>query len=240
MKKLSFKNRISIVFAFLINILCSFFLVYFSRENYRGLEFDYSSGQMIFITLSFICLTVIMQNRSDCLFKNENIFILTRIGSRRRALKSELIKIFILVFAYEFVGNLSVMLFASLCDKFYDFKQTILMLACDFIIKLFLIIIQFVFDRVLTHNIGFLFVCLIFMLTIMAGTGLYIYCEEVVRSEAMMTLNKLILVNYISLARANYLEVNLFIPLVSAIAITAATILILFKNVTKTSILPKE
>ncbi len=218
-------------------------IIYFSHGAYIGIEFNYSSGQFIFISLSFVCLTVIMQSRSDCLFKQDNIIRLSRIGSRRKALKEELEKIFLLVFIYEMESAAGILIFSLLMGKDLNLYYIVLLFALNFIIKLLMIIIQFILDLKLTYNFGFLIISIAYMLMLLAGSGIYLYCNEIADTDLISKLtliNKLNVINYTSLSRAFDLIDNAENALFVIIALIVPIISVLFIKIKNYSILPKE
>lgn len=241
MKKLSLKNNVSVIIAMLINAFCSFFLVYFSKEEFLGIEFNFNTGHIIFTALSFICLTVIMQNRSSCLFKEDNIVRLTRIGSRRKALKIELIKIVFVVFLYEFIGDLFIFIFSLVLNK--SFGSLAQMFILNYLIKLLLMIIQFAMDRVFSHNFGFMIISVMFITLLLIGSGIYAFCEKSSDNaliSKLLFLNKLNLINYVSISRANFLTDKIIYPLLSAIGLISVVSAALFVKIKKINLLPKE
>lgn len=243
MKKLSLKNRISIVVSVVINILCSFFLVYFSFEEYAGIEFDYNAGHLVFTSLSFICLTVIMQNRSDCLFADDNIIRLSRIGSRRKALIIELLKIISTVFVYELVGTVSICVFSFSLKKALSLTSIILMFIMGYLVKLFLMIIQFIMDRVFVHNFGFMLISILFMVLLLVGSGIYYFCEQssdIQLVGKLLILNKLNLINYVSISRTYYLTQKILYPLLATLGLIGISIGILYNKIKNINLLSKE
>lgn len=243
MKRLNLNTKISTFIAMIINIICSFFLIYFSFEGYKGIEFDYNTGHLIFTALSFICLSVIMQNRTDCLFIDNNLIRLSRIGSRRKALIFELLKTIFYVFIYECIGAISVCIFAVLLKENLRAEDIAMMFILGYLIKLFLIIIQFIMDRIFTHNIGFMIICLLFLTLLLAGSGIYYFCENAQDTELtskLLILNKLNLINYISISRTNYLTDNILYPLSTVIGLNIISITVLFIKIKKLNLIPKE
>ena len=62
------KRKVSFVIVLAINALCAFMLVWLSIETYSGAQFGYDYGILIFCTLEFVALSLLMKNREDCLF----------------------------------------------------------------------------------------------------------------------------------------------------------------------------
>lgn len=245
MKSLNLKNgnKISIIAAIIINIFCSFFLIFFSYEKYEGIEFDYNTGHLIFLSLSFICLTVIMTNRSDCLFIDDNLIRLSRIGSRRTALRIELFKIILIIFIYEVISLTSLCLFSLLLKKDIQLKQLLIMFVLGYFIKLFLMIIQFAMDRIFAHNIGFMLISFLFLLLLLSGSGIYYFCEQNQNTDLtdkLFFLNRVNLINYISMSRTRYLTDNNLLPLFAVLGLNVTSILSLFIKIKKLNLLPKE
>lgn len=242
MNSVTIKNKINF-FACLINILCSFFLVLFSQRIYNGIEFDYNAGQLIFELLSFICLAVVMHNRDDSFFNQCNIIRLIRIGSRKKAFKSEYEKIFSYVFLYELIGSLAVLLFSYILKKQINVFYIAIMFLFNFLIKLLIMLIQFIFDLIFTYNFSFLVSSTAFMLLLLSGTAINNICDEINDTDKirlLTLLNSCNLVNYISIERAFKLTDNLLLIAFTAIALIAAVVLTIHINIKKVSILPKE
>lgn len=237
------KKKISFIVILLINILCAFMQVWMSTDVYRGIEFDLNYGIMIFCTLEFISLSLLIKNRDDCLFFDNNLIKLTRIASRRKAMICEISKITAGVVIIETVKIIFTALFSILLSKDITISSVLLLFTLELFIKLLLMLIQFEFEINTAYNFSFLIVCIAFLLLLLFGSAAYIFASENPDSAIASTLrfvNKLNLINYISPDRASRLCSNTGYP----IAVTAALIIlqavIMVHHSKRLNILPKE
>ncbi len=225
------KRKVSFVIVLAINALCAFMLVWLSIETYSGAQFGYDYGILIFCTLEFVALSLLMKNREDCLFFDNNIIRLTRISSRRKSISIEIFKIALTV------------LFSIILGKGITFKSILLLFTLELLIKLSLMLIQFALELSSFYNFSFLLICISFLLLLLIGSAIYQFTTE--NPEAAITpmlrlINKCNLINYISPYRAKLLCTTLLRPFATIATLNLLQIVILVFSSKKVSILPKE
>lgn len=237
------KKKISFTVILLINILCAFMQVWMSTDAYSGIEFELNYGIMIFCTLEFISLSLLMKNRDDCLFFDSNLIKLTRIASRRRAMTYEILKITATTVMVEMVKIISIVLFSIILSKDITISGIMILFALELLVKLLLMLIQFAFEITAAYNFSFLAVCIVFLLLLLLGSAAYTFVTE--HPDAAITpvlrfINKYNLINYISPYRAKRLCSSTGYPLAVTVALNILQAAILIFNSKRLNILPKE
>ncbi len=237
------KRKVSFVIVLAINALCAFMLVWLSIETYSGAQFGYDYGILIFCTLEFVALSLLMKNREDCLFFDNNIIRLTRISSRRKSISIEILKICATVFIVEVFKIALTVLFSIILGKGITFKSILLLFTLELLIKLSLMLIQFALELTSAYNFSFLIICISYLLLLLIGSAIYQFTTE--NPEAAITpmlrlINKCNLINYISPYRAKLLCTTLLRPFATIATLNLLQIVILVFSSKKVSILPKE
>lgn len=237
------KKKISFIIVLAVHTLCAFMLVWLSTDTYNGVQFNHNYGILVFCTLEFVALSLLMKNREDCLFFDNNIIRLTRISSRRKATCIEILKICTTVLIVEIFKIALTALFSILLGKLITFKGIMLLFALELFVKLILMLIQFALELISSYNFSFLIICISFLLLLLIGTAIYLFTTE--NPEAAITpilriINKYNLINYISPYRAKLLCTATLQPLAAIMALNLLQIVILVFSSKKVSILPKE
>lgn len=237
------KRKISFTVIVLINILCAFMQVWMSTGAYCGIEFDLNYGIMIFCTLEFISLSLLMKNRDDCLFFDNNLIKLVRIASRRRAMTFEILKITAATVMIEAVKIIFTALFSVILSKDITIGGILLLFAFELLVKLLLMLIQFALEITAAYNFSFLAVCIVFLLLLLFGSAAYTFVTE--HPDAAITpvlrfINKFNLINYISPYRAKRLCSSTGYPIAATAALNILQAIILIYNSKRLNILPKE
>lgn len=237
------KKKVSFIIVLAVNALCAFMLVWLSMDTYNGVEFSYNYGILIFCTLEFVSLSLMMKNRDDCLFFDNNIIRLTRISSRRKSISIEILKICATVFFVEAFKIALTVLFSIMLGKGVTFKSILLLFTLELLIKLSLMLIQFALELCSFYNFSFLLICILFLLLLLIGSAIYQFTTE--NPEAAITpilrlINKCNLINYISPYRAKLLCTTTIKPFVVIATLNLLQIVFLIFSSKKVSILPKE
>ena len=172
------KKKISFIIVLAVHTLCAFMLVWLSTDTYNGVQFNHNYGILVFCTLEFVALSLLMKNREDCLFFDNNIIRLTRISSRRKATCIEILKICTTVLIVEIFKIALTALFSILLGKLITFKGIMLLFALELFVKLILMLIQFALELISSYNFSFLIICISFLLLLLIGTAIYLFTTE--------------------------------------------------------------
>ena len=234
------KRKVSFVIVLAINALCAFMLVWLSIETYSGAQFGYDYGILIFCTLEFVALSLLMKNREDCLFFDNNIIRLTRISSRRKSISIEILKICATVFIVEVFKIALTALFSIMLSRNITPKSIMLLFALELFVKLILMFLQFALELTSAYNFSFLIICISYLLLLLIGSAIYQFTTENPEAAITPMINKCNLINYISPYRAKLLCTTLLRPFATIATLNLLQIVILVFSSKKVSILPKE
>lgn len=237
------KKRISYLAVAVIIVVSSFMQVYASFEAYYGVEFSFNYIQIVFCSLSFMSLAILLKNRDSCLFISDNLIRLCRIGSRRKAIVNELISITFIVLIMEIIGDVSVLLSSLILNKEIIIKKLILFFVLKFAVILFIMILQFILELCVSYDFSFIAICILFLLFLMFGSAAFSFVQENPAAEItpiLKCLNKFNIVNYISLERAESLIVNIGYAVFSIFILIIIEIVYIVIRIKKLDILSKE
>ncbi len=227
----------------IITALSGFISVWQCDKIFKGLKFNAPYLCLIFTILSFISLSILLKTRKDCLLIDNNIIRFARIANRKKTTFIELSKITLTVLAVEVTEILSIALFSMILGKETKISNLLLLFICGFLIKLFLMTAQFITELFITYDLAFVIISTLYAACIFAGDGIKRFIEESPQapiSGFLNTINKLIIVNYISPARASALSVNIYIPIAVTAILIIFEFLFCFIKIKKYDILPKE
>lgn len=238
------KKKFSFFVTIAVNLLCTYFLVSGSTDDvYTGIGFPFVMYEAIFCTLAFVVLSLLLRNSGNSVFSCSNISRLLRVGSRRKAALFELFKILIIVFSVEFLNSICVYAVSAYQDKKIILSKLMILFLINLLVKTSLLFSQTVLEINHLYKFGFVFICGMFIFLLMLGSSLHTITSEnptLLIRPFLNILNKINIVNYISIKRANTLCSNLCVA-ISLIGLTVLIKSVLFIFVSKkTDVLARE
>lgn len=238
------KKKFSFVITVAVNIFCTCFLVSSSTDNvYKGIGFPFTMHEAIFCTLSFVVLALFARNSGDSLLCCNNVVRLLRVGSKRKAALFEFFKILSAVFSIELVNSICIYIVSTFQDKKITLSNLALLFVINFLVKISLLLTQTILEIKSLYKFSFVFVCGMFILLLMLGSALYTMVLEnpgLSMRSFFNIMNKINIVNYVSIKRANTLCSNLCVPIILiGLSVLIKSIFFIFV-VKKTDVLAKE
>lgn len=237
------KKRISYLIVAAITVVSSFMQVYAAVGDYYGVEFYFNYLQIVFCSLSFMSLAILLKNRDNSLFISSNLIRLCRMGSRRKALIIELIDVACIVLIMEIIGDVSVLLSSLILNREIIIKRLLLFFVLKFAVILFIMILQFILELCVSYDFSFIAICILFLLFLMFGSAAFSFVQENPAAEItpiLKCLNKFNIVNYISLERAERLVANIGYAVFSIFIFIIIEIIYIVIRIKKLDILSKE
>ena len=167
------KFRTTIIVSVILICFSSFMLGKCSESMYCGIEFESSIYTYILNALIFICFVLVEKNTPLSYFAENNLAKLVRIHSRRKALFYDIVRIFITVLFLEMFETISVLVGSVFYGRKIIYKSLVVYFVLNYIIKLFLILLQYVFEISVAYNFSFLIVYAIFICGLYSGGDIY-------------------------------------------------------------------
>lgn len=198
---------------------------------YSGVEFYSSMYSYILNGIIFICFVLIEKNTPLSSFSRNNLAKLVRIHSRRKALMCEIVRIFVTMLLLEICEILSVLAGSFLYGRKIIFLALIQYFIMNYIIKLFLILVQFLLEMSVAYNFAFLIVYAIFLCGLYSGQSLHermLEVQDIDKCKMYEMINRFNIANYTSLPRINELTGSAFIPAVVVVGLIFLTVGVLF------------
>ena len=194
-----------------IILLCfSVFMLGDCNESmYCGAEFESSIYTYILNALIFICFVLIEKNTPLSYFADDNLAKLVRIHSRRKALIYDIARIFITVLFLEGCETVSILAGSVFYGRNIIYENIALYFLVNYVIKLFLILVQFMLEISVAYNFSFLIVYAVFICGLYSGGNIYermLNTDDVSKQEMYKMINRFDLANYTSISRINVMS----------------------------------
>lgn len=237
------KKRISFAVVEMINVLCVFMLVSNSNSKFIGIEFSFNLAQLIFSTLSFVTLFVLLQNYESNLFNESKLAISIRINNRYKLAAYEVLNKTAVILIYEVTEIFFILLASIVLNKQYKLSELLLLFVFMLIVKLFYLMLLLFLQICLSKNYGFIVVCLIHLLLTTIGTGIYQFLQDNYNasvSKILKVINVLNISNYMSLERVNSLVTHYTTPITCILFVILIEMLLFIYSSKKIDILRKD
>lgn len=214
-----------------------------SESMYCGAEFESSIYTYILNALIFICFVLVEKNTPLSYFAESNLAKLVRIHSRRKALFYDIVRIFITVLFLEMFETISVLAGSVFYGRKIIYKSLVVYFVLNYIIKLFLILLQYMLEISIAYNFSFLIVYAIFICGLYSGGDIYermLSVSDVSEQKLYERLNKFNLANYTSLSRIKDMSGNVLWTTMCVLAMIMFFIGVLCVYIKKADLLKKD
>ena len=239
------KFRTTIILSVILICFSGFMLGKCSEGMYMycGIEFESSIYTYILNALIFICFVLVEKNTPLSYFAENNIVKLVRIHSRRKALFYDIVRIFITVLFLEMFETISVLAGSVFYCRKIIYKSLMVYFVLNYIIKLFLILLQYMLEISIAYNFSFLIVYAIFICGLYLGGDIYermLSVSDVSEQKLYERLNKFNLANYTSLSRIKDMSGNVLWTTMCVLAMIVFVVGVLCVYIKKVDLLKKS
>lgn len=245
------KFRTTIILSVILICFSGFMLGKCSESMYGGAEFESSIYTYILNALIFICFVLVEKNtplsyfaeNKLSYFAENNLAKLVRIHSRRKALFYDIVRIFITVLFLEMFETISVLAGSVFYGRKIIYKSLVVYFVLNYIIKLFLILLQYMLEISIAYNFSFLIVYAIFICGLYSGGDIYermLSVSDVSEQKLYERLNKFNLANYTSLSRIKDMSGNVLWTTMCVLAMIIVVIGVLCVYIKKADLLKKD
>ena len=152
---------------------------------------------------------LIEKNTPLSYFADDNLAKLVRIHSRRKALIYDIARIFITVLFLEGCETVSILAGSVFYGRNIIYENIALYFLVNYVIKLFLILVQFMLEISVAYNFSFLIVYAVFICGLYSGGNIYermLNTDDVSKQEMYKMINRFDLANYTSISRINVMS----------------------------------
>lgn len=237
------RNKLIFLISFVVSIFSCLLMTVVGDESFIGFSFRVNIGQVLFFAISLSSMSFALSQRKDCLIYENNLANLVRIGSRKKALKSEIFKILLIVFIFEFAETVVIYFVNLLCYHRNSVPDIFAFFLLNYLIKSFFMLLQFFLEIKWIKGYSTIVVLAVFLILIFLGTALnsiYNNSNNPSLKSFIFHMNQLNLINYISIERTAKLVNNIVYPVSASILLILKQIFALNKVIEKSDILNKE
>lgn len=203
------KFKTTVILSIILLCFSGFMLGDCNESMYCGAEFESSIYTYILNALIFICFVLIEKNTPLSYFADDNLAKLVRIHSRRKALIYDIARIFITVLFLEGCETVSILAGSVFYGRNIIYENIALYFLVNYVIKLFLILVQFMLEISVAYNFSFLIVYAVFICGLYSGGNIYermLNTDDVSKQEMYKMINRFDLANYTSISRINVMS----------------------------------
>ena len=203
------KCKTTVILSIILLCFSGFMLGDCNESMYCGAEFESSIYTYILNALIFICFVLIEKNTPLSYFADDNLAKLVRIHSRRKALIYDIARIFITVLFLEGCETVSILAGSVFYGRKIIYENIALYFLVNYVIKLFLILVQFMLEISVAYNFSFLIVYAVFICGLYSGGNIYermLNTDDVSKQEMYKMINRFDLANYTSISRINVMS----------------------------------
>ena len=203
------KFKTTVILSIILLCFSGFMLGDCNESMYCGAEFESSIYTYILNALIFICFVLIEKNTPLSYFADDNLAKLVRIHSRRKALIYDIARIFITVLFLEWCETVSILAGSVFYGRNIIYENIALYFLVNYVIKLFLILVQFMLEISVAYNFSFLIVYAVFICGLYSGGNIYermLNTDDVSKQEMYKMINRFDLANYTSISRINVMS----------------------------------
>ena len=203
------KFKTTVILSIILLCFSGFMLGDCNESMYCGIEFEISIYTYILNALIFICFVLIEKNTPLSYFADDNLAKLVRIHSRRKALIYDIARIFITVLFLEGCETVSILAGSVFYGRNIIYENIALYFLVNYVIKLFLILVQFMLEISVAYNFSFLIVYAVFICGLYSGGNIYermLNTDDVSKQEMYKMINRFDLANYTSISRINVMS----------------------------------
>ena len=203
------KFKTTVILSIILLCFSVFMLGDCNESMYCGAEFESSIYTYILNALIFICFVLIEKNTPLSYFADDNLAKLVRIHSRRKALIYDIARIFITVLFLEGCETVSILAGSVFYGRNIIYENIALYFLVNYVIKLFLILVQFMLEISVAYNFSFLIVYAVFICGLYSGGNIYermLNTDDVSKQEMYKMINRFDLANYTSISRINVMS----------------------------------
>ena len=203
------KFKTTVILSIILLCFSGFMLGDCNESMYCGAEFESSIYTYILNALIFICFVLIEKNTPLSYFADDNLAKLVRIHSRRKALIYDIARIFITVLFLEGCETVSILAGSVFYGRKIIYENIALYFLVNYVIKLFLILVQFMLEISVAYDFSFLIVYAVFICGLYSGGNIYermLNTDDVSKQEMYKMINRFDLANYTSISRINVMS----------------------------------
>lgn len=230
------KFRTTVILSIILLCFSGVMLGNCDENMYCGAAFDCSIYTYILNALIFICFVLVEKNTPLSYFAGGNLARFVRIHSRRKALLYDIVRICITVLFLEGCESLSILAGSMFFGRKMIYENMAVYFALNYIIKLFLILVQFLLEISVAYNFAFLIVYAVFICGLYSGGDIYermLSANDVSKQEMYRKINRFNLANYTSLPRINEIQGNVLQTTVVVLGMIAFVVGMLYIYIKK-------
>lgn len=236
------KIKITYLCAVLIILFSGIMLGGFYENMYCGVDFESGMYPYIINGMIFICFVLIEKNSPFSYFAQDNLTKLVRISSRRKALVYDIIRIFITVLFLECCECAGILVGSIIYGRTFVWERFASYFMINYVIKLLLILIQFLLEKSISYNFSFLLVYAVFLCGLYSGEDIYqrmLYIDDSEKRKIYEMINRFNIANYTSLLRIKQMGGCVYKDMFIISALIFIVIVLLFIYIKKVDLLKK-